>query len=67
MRSSDVIIDYTNYKGVRAERRVLPKSFTYDKTEHHPETQWLMIAFDYGKGANRTFAMRDIHSWKGTA
>lgn len=62
----DIIIDYTNYKGVRATRRVSPLFFTYEATEHHPERQWLMSAYDHEKKANRTFAMRDIHSWKDT-
>lgn len=60
----DVIIDYTNWQGVRAERRVSPQFFLFDSNEWHPEPQWLMCAFDYSKGENRTFAMKDIHSWK---
>jgi predicted DNA-binding transcriptional regulator YafY len=65
--SKQVIIDYTNWRGERAERRVNPVSIWYGKTEWHPEEQWLLSAFDMrddGTAIMKDFAMRDIHSWR---
>ena len=59
-----VIIDYTNYRGERAERRISPIMIYFRATEHHPEPQWLLDAHDLDKDAGRTFAMKDIHAWK---
>lgn len=58
-----VTIDYTNYRGERATRRICPESISFQSNHWHPESQWLLTAFDVEKGANRTFAMKDIHSW----
>lgn len=66
-RSREVVIDYTNWKGVRRKRRVTPVGsmvFTYN--EWHPEQQWLMIAIDSDTGEKRFFALKDIHSWEST-
>lgn len=60
-------IDYTNYRGERGPRRILPLRTYHGSTEYHPEPQWLMEALDIAKGENRVFAMRDIHSMDGSA
>lgn len=59
-----VLIDYTNYKGRRYVRRILPLQLLFQSTPHHPEPQWLVKAYDYEKRAKRSFALKDIHSWK---
>lgn len=59
-----VEIDYTNWRGERALRKIVPLSVRFENTEWHPDTQWLLEAVDLERGAVRTFAMRDIHSWK---
>jgi predicted DNA-binding transcriptional regulator YafY len=59
----EVEIDYTNYRGKRAVRRVKPLDLTFRSTEWHPEMQWVMRAFDVEKQEIRFFAMKDIHSW----
>jgi predicted DNA-binding transcriptional regulator YafY len=67
MRGKQVIIDYTNWRGERAERRINPVSIWYGKTEWHPAEQWLLSAFDMrddGAAIMKDFAMRDIHSWR---
>jgi predicted DNA-binding transcriptional regulator YafY len=56
-------IHYTNYKGVKAWRAIVPGQIRFGATEHHPQEQWLMDAHDVEKDAQRTFAMRDIHEW----
>jgi hypothetical protein len=58
-----VIIDYTNYRGERAKREIVPSFLHWGSTEFHPEKQWLLHAFDISKDAHRIFAMKDIHSW----
>lgn len=60
----DILIDYTNWKGVRAERRVYPIALFWTSSEHHPEPQWVLNAFCRDRGAARDFALLDIHSMK---
>ena len=63
----EVLIDYTNYRGERAVRRIRPLTVRFENNEWHPETQWLLLAVDIEKGATRDFAVKDIHSWKPVA
>lgn len=58
-----VEIIYTNWKNVKATRRILPIEIWYGKTEYHPESQWLLKALDIDKNEERNFAMKDIESW----
>lgn len=53
--------DYINYRGERSHRRVLPRRMVYEKTEWHPEEQWLLIAWDIEKQAERSFAMKEMY------
>lgn len=59
-----VIIDYTNWRGERAERRIRPLGLRFESNEWHPEKQWLLIAVDLDRNEDRTFAMANIHSWR---
>lgn len=59
-----VEIDYTNWRGERAMRRIVPLDISWDGNEWHPKTQWLLSALDVDKQQIRTFAMSGIHSWK---
>lgn len=59
-----VIIDYTNWRGQRAPRRIVPLGIVYGTTKWHPEPQWLLNAWDVVKKTERTFAMKDIHMWE---
>jgi hypothetical protein len=59
-----VRILYTNYKGEKGWRSIVPGQIRFGSTEHHPREQWLMDAHDVAKNAPRTFALRDIHEWK---
>ena len=58
-----VVIRYTNYKGEVALRRIVPRHIHFISTEWHPEPQWVMEAFDLDRGADRSFAIRDILDW----
>ncbi len=59
-----IVIDYTNYRGERAHRRVLPNRLWFGTADWHREPQWILDAWDVEKGVIRSFAMRDIHSWE---
>ncbi len=56
-------IDYTNHAGIRQFRQILPLRLWWGSTEWHPEEQWILNAFDVGKSAIRSFAVRDINRW----
>jgi hypothetical protein len=51
---------YTNYRGETSERTIVPKSVRFGSTERHPEPQWLLLAFDVDKQADREFALKDF-------
>lgn len=59
-----VEVDYTNWRGERTDRRIVPIRIFYGMNSWHREHQWLLEAFDIGKGEPRIFAMSQIHSWK---
>ena len=59
-----VKIVYTNYKGVTATRSIVPIELLFGHNEWHTQDQWLMIALDIEKNAERTFALKDISSWE---
>ena len=58
---TEVELDYTNWKGERRLRRVLPRELWYGATNYHPEPQWFIRAIDLEKNAVRDFALRDVH------
>lgn len=64
MTQRSVIIDYTNHRGQKSQRRIIPIMIGLSATEWHPDEQWLLQAWDLDKRADRTFAMKDIHGWK---
>lgn len=63
-----VWIDYTNHRGERAWRRIMPidMPLSFENSEWHPETQWIMEAIDLDKGAPRSFPLASIHEWRTT-
>ncbi len=58
-----VKIDYTNYRGERRIREIIPKQIVFSSTEYHKNKQWLLEAFDIEKNAIRLFAVKDIHGF----
>ena len=58
-----VNILYTNWKGVTANRNIVPISIEFKSTEWHKDEQWILNAFDIDKQSERGFAMKDIKSW----
>jgi predicted DNA-binding transcriptional regulator YafY len=63
-KNKEVIIDYTNWRGQRSPRRILPLRIVFKATEWHKEPQWLLYAWDKTKRQYRYFAMKDIHMWE---
>jgi len=64
MAVSDVLINYTNWRGERRWRQVRPIRIAYEKSKWHSQTQWIMHAFDCETETNREFSMMNIHEWK---
>ena len=62
-----VKIDYTNWKGQRRTRVILPIEMFFGKSDWHRGDQWLLNAYDFDATAQRTFAMKGIHSWEPVA
>lgn len=62
--NAPVVIDYTNWRGERSTRTIIPQELIYSSNNYHPEPQYLLVAWDVEKDAERTFAFNDIHSWK---
>ncbi len=62
-KEQTVRIMYTNYRGETGERKIIPQRIYFGKTDYHPEEQWLLVAFDIDKNAERTFAIKDIQKW----
>ena len=50
---------YKNWRGETGIRRAVPNHMWYGRTEHHPEAQWFMNAWDVDKQALRDFAVLD--------
>lgn len=55
---------YTNWRGEKAARRIIPIRLFFGATEWHPEEQWLLEAYDLEKQAMRAFAMKQIEQWQ---
>ena len=59
-----VRIGYTNWHGELTRRTILPGRLWFGATEYHPDPQWLLDAHCLTRGAQRTFAVRDIIEWR---
>ena len=57
------MIDYTNHRGERGRRAIAPIRIYHGSTAWHPEEQYLLDAWDMDKRADRTFALKNVHSW----
>jgi predicted DNA-binding transcriptional regulator YafY len=61
---SAIQIDYVNWRGERAWRRIVPQRLYFAVVEWHPGEQWILDAWDLDKDGMRSFAMKDIKSWE---
>lgn len=57
---SELTIAYTNHRGERAVRRIIPWDVWFGTTDWHPEPQWFLRAFDLDKNDKRDFALKDF-------
>lgn len=62
-REQAVAVDYTNWRGERGTRRIVPWRVFWGANDWHPEPGWLLEAFDVEKHAPRTFALESVHAW----
>lgn len=62
-RDRMVMIEYTNWRGEKSTRKIIPEKIYFGNTEWHPHPGWLLVAFDLEKGEMRHFALKDIHNW----
>jgi hypothetical protein len=58
-----VSVLYTNYRGITALRRIIPRRIWFGHTEWHPGEQWILDVFDVEKRAERSFAIAEIKEW----
>lgn len=58
-----VTFTYKNHREETSVRLVRPLMIAFGSNAYHPKPQWLMHAWDIQKGAERTFAMKDIKDW----
>jgi hypothetical protein len=58
-----VIVDYTNWRGVRKLIYLRPLGITFGRNQYHPEPTWLLIAEDLNTNTVKTYAMGGVHAW----
>lgn len=63
MENKIVRILYTNYRGETKYRNIVPLRIQFTATDWHPEEQWILVAHDVDKNAERGFAIKDIKEW----
>ncbi len=61
--SKEVMIAYTNWRGERRNRPVMPLSIAWTSSKWHPEEQWVLIATDLEDGKQKEFPLANIHGW----
>jgi hypothetical protein len=62
---TEVMIDYTNWRGERRMRRIRPTGrLVFESNEYHRQPQYLIEAIDVEVEGLRTFALEHIHSWR---
>ena len=54
-------IDYTNHRGERRVRSIIPLEIKFGHTTYHPQSQMLLRAMDAERNVERTFAIANIH------
>jgi hypothetical protein len=56
-------IDYTNHRGERVWRHILPSYIWYGISKYHEGKQWFIISMDLDKMDTRCFALSSIHKF----
>jgi hypothetical protein len=60
-----VTIEYTNWRGERRRRQIIPMSIDFRLSAYHPGTQWILTALDPEDDLVKDFAMNGLHGWDG--
>ena len=55
-------IDYTNWKGERSKRLILPKWIKYEVDNKYHGSCFILTAYDKEKKDYRSFKLTDIHN-----
>lgn len=66
MSAEIVTIDYTNWRGERRTRKIIPLCIKFEANKWHRIPQWLLLAIDMETTGEKTFALSGIHSWTPT-
>lgn len=61
---TQVSITYKNWRGDTAKRLITPVKVYWGANQFHHDAQWLLLAYDWDKRENRSFAMSDISEWR---
>jgi predicted DNA-binding transcriptional regulator YafY len=58
------VIDYTNWRGERRNRRIRPTGLAFTSNEYHAQPCWMLLARDLDSNEDRTFPLQSIHRWE---
>jgi hypothetical protein len=58
--AAPLVFAYTNHRGEKAARRVIPLGWWFGATDFHPEPQWYFKAWCFDRQAVRDFDMRRV-------
>jgi hypothetical protein len=61
--NNPIKVEYTNYRGEKGVRTIVPISFFFGTTQYHPEAQWLVKLWDCDRQAERIYALKEITRW----
>lgn len=56
-------VEYTNYRGEKGIRTIVPISFFFGSNEYHTQEQWLLKVWDCDRQAERIYALQEITRW----
>lgn len=56
--------DYTNWRGERRLRSLIPLQLHFGYTPHHPEPQWLLHCHDIEDDKTKEFALLGFHNFE---
>lgn len=61
--SNSIKFEYTNWKGIRSKRNIIPIKLIFESNQYHRDNKniWLLMAFDIDKQDIRSFAVKNIH------
>ncbi len=56
-------VEYTNYRGEKSIRTIIPLNFFFGSNEYHTKDQWLLRVWDCDRQAERIYAAQEITRW----